>query len=130
MIALLAPTADICDVPGLGAAGCAAAQALVEGPVASAVGSAATGIASAALSQIAQAVFDAWWLLQAKVLTLWVHTPTPTAADLVAPGRAGGYIAWLTQYVLVVSMVLAVIARYCSKAWKHPSACGRDKIST
>ena len=48
MTPLLATTADICDVPGLGAAGCAAARTLVEGPITGAATSAATGIAGAA----------------------------------------------------------------------------------
>ncbi len=107
MIALSVPAVDVCSIPGLGAAGCAAARALADGPIASVAGAAAGSVGAAVLGQIAHAVFDAWWLLQAKVLTLWIHTPTPTAADLVAPGRAGGYVAWLTQYVLVVSALLA-----------------------
>ena len=66
--------------------------------------------ASAALSPLADGLFNAWWSLQAKVLTFWTEAPTPTAADLAAPGPARGYVAWLVQFVLIAS-VLAAAAR-------------------
>ena len=52
-------------------------------------------------------MFDAWWLMQAKVLTLWVATPTPTAARPRRTRARRRYVAWLTQYVLLVSLLLA-----------------------
>jgi hypothetical protein len=108
MMPAVGPT-DLCALPGLGAAGCAAAGALAAGGSSLAAG-AVTSAASAALAPLADGLFDGWWALQAKVLTFWTAVPTPTATDLVGPGAARGYVAWLAQFVLVLS-VLAAAAR-------------------
>lgn len=95
----------VCSAPGPLAGACAVGDALAG------AGTAVSGeLMSTVVTGLGQALFDSWWALQAKVLTLWVHTPTPTEADLAGPGHVRGYVAWLTAVVLVTS-VLAAAAR-------------------
>jgi hypothetical protein len=67
-------------------------------------------VAAGVLGPLAEGLFGGWWALQAKVLTFWTTAPTPTAADLVGPAAARGWVQWLAQLVLVGS-VLAAAAR-------------------
>jgi len=91
--------------PGLSIAACAASSAL--GGIAS---SAASAGASAVLGPVGDSMVGAWWSMQGKLMTFWTSAPTPTAADLVVPGSARGYVAWLSQLLLVFS-ILAAAAR-------------------
>ena len=136
MISTVAATVDVCAVPGAGNAACAAAGALAGAvgsalnPAAGLATSATTSIASAAFSAFGQMVFDTWWLFQAKVLTMWTAVPTPSAADLIAPGRAGNYLAWITQYVLVVSALLAAGRTVLARDARGLADFGRTLVLT
>lgn len=108
MIATVAPAADMCTIPGL-AVGCAAKAILTipSGGAGSLVGGAAGSLIGSVFTELADGFFNAWWLFQAKVLTYWMDAPTPTPADLVAPGATRSWVAWLAQFALVVSVLVA-----------------------
>jgi hypothetical protein len=85
---------------------------------------------SSFVAGLGQALFDSWWALQAKVLTLWVHTPTPTEQDLAGPGHVRGYIAWLTGLVLLVSVLAAAVRTVLVRDGRSLADLGRTVALT
>jgi type IV secretion system protein TrbL len=111
--------------PGLSVAACAAGSVL-SGAASSVAGAAS----SAVLGPLADAMFSAWWTLQAKVMTFWTTAPTPTAADLVGPGSSRGYVAWLSQVVLVCSILAAAARTILTRDARNLADAGRVLVTT
>jgi hypothetical protein len=139
MTPLLASALDLCGIPGLGAGACAAADALtspeavvgglVAGP-AGVIGGAASALGLTMLGQIADSFFNAWWLFQAKALTFWTDTPTPGPADLLAPAAARRWVAWLAQFVLIISILLAAGRTILTRDARNLADAGRAVVVT
>ena len=139
MTPLLASALDLCGIPGLGAGACAAADALtspeavvgglVAGP-AGVIGGAASAMGLTMLGQIADSFFNAWWLFQAKALTFWTDTPTPGPGDLLAPAAARRWVAWLAQFVLIISILLAAGRTILTRDARNLADAGRAVVVT
>ncbi len=125
MIALVSPEQLVCGLPGPSAAGCG-----VSGVVSGATSAVTDSLVSSVVGGLGQALFDAWWALQAKVLTLWVQTPTPTAVDLAGPGHVRGYVAWLTGLVLVGSVLAAAGRTMLTRDGRSLAELGRAVVLT
>lgn len=123
-----------CAIPGLLASGCAAANAA--GSLVSDVASVASpsgalaSVGTAVLDQIAGSFFTGWWALQAKVLTFWSHAPTPGPADLIAPGATRRWVAWLAQFTLVVSVLIAAGRTMVARDGRSLAEAGRTVVLT
>jgi hypothetical protein len=125
MIVAVSPGDLVCAVPGPLTATCAA------GDMAIGTGSAVTGsVMSGVVEGLGQALFDSWWTVQAKVLTLWVHIPTPDAQDLAGPGHVRGYVAWLTAVVLLVSVLGAALRTMLARDGRSLADLGRTVVVT
>jgi hypothetical protein len=135
MTPLTAPALDLCAIPGV-AVGCAAkavAGAVTAGALPSPAGAAAgmaTSIASSMMESLAAGFFNAWWLLQSQVLTFWVDSPTPGPADLVAPGSTRGWVAWLAQFALIVSVLVAAGRTILTRDGRNLAEAGRAVVMT
>lgn len=111
----------LCVLPGPTSGACAVKD------IADGVGGSIMGTV---LSGLGQALFDAWWRLQARVLTMWVHTPTPTAAELAGPGHVRGYAMWLATWVLVISVLVAAARTMLSRDGRSLAELGRTVLTT
>jgi type IV secretion system protein TrbL len=126
----LAPALDLCAIPGLSSAGCAvrsAVGALTPGGLA---GGAVGALGTSMLAQIADSFFNAWWLFQSKVLTFWTEAPTPGPADLVAPGSTRRWVAWLAQFALIISVLIAAGRTILTRDGRNLADAGRALVLT
>lgn len=132
---LLAPAVDLCTIPGL-AVGCAAKS--VAGAVTGGVlpgpgelaGGAVASLASSMLAELANGFFNAWWLTQAKILTFWVDSPTPTPAQLMAPGSTRNWVTWLAQFALIISILVAAGRTILTRDARNLADAGRAVVVT
>lgn len=125
MIGAVSASDLACALPGPSAAACAVGDVL-----AGAGAAVSSSVVSTVVAGLGQALFDSWWALQAKVLALWVDTPTPTERDLAGPGHVGGYVAWLTGVVLVVSVLVAAVRTMMARDGRSLADLGRTVVLT
>lgn len=134
MTPTLAPALDLCALPGALGSGCAVAGALAGAATPGAAGALAGGalasVGTAVIGQLADAMVLAWWMLQAKVLTFWTEAPTPTAADLVAPGSTRSWVAWLAQFTLITSVMIAAGRTILTRDGRNLADAGRTVVAT
>ena len=135
MTPMLTPALDLCAIPGV-AVGCAAKSVIgavtgggLPGP-AGLAGGAVASLASSMIAELATGFFNAWWLFQAKILTFWVDSPTPTPADLVAPGSTRGWVAWLAQFALIISILVAAGRTILTRDARNLADAGRAVVLT
>jgi hypothetical protein len=139
MTPLAVATLDLCAIPGIGPGACVVGDALtspeavigglVGGPP-GLIGGAASTLGMAMLGQIADAFFNSWWLFQATTLTFWTNSPTPGPADLLAPVSAQRWVAWLAQFVLIISILIAAGRTILTRDGRNLADAGRAVVLT
>jgi hypothetical protein len=115
---------------GLAGVGTLDPGGMLGGAAGAAAGGAAGSLLAGMLGSLADGFFNMWWLTQAKVLTMWVNSPTPSPADLLAPGATRSWVAWLTQFALITSLLIAAGRTVLTRDGRSLADVGRTVVLT